>query len=182
MTWHVELDEHSLVCGFFPDDYCGEFPAADRLMAVGDETYESVLEMMPAYYDMADGCFKRWIPPPVIPTLDDLKAAKKAEIAAARYNYEIAGVIINGIHITTDREDQAMITAVALSAVVDPAYTTVWKGADGYLTLNAAEILAMARIVGAHVEAAFAEEKRLVDLIDAAQTQEDLDAITWRLA
>lgn len=112
---------------------------------------------------------------------ESLKQQKKAEIAAARYDYEIAGVIINGIHITTDREDQAMITAVALSAVVDSTYTTVWKGADGYLTLSAPEILAMARIVGAHVEAAFAEEKRLVEQIDAAQTQEDLDAITWRL-
>lgn len=114
------------------------------------------------------------------PTFDELRARKRAEIAAARYDYEIAGVIINGVHITTDREDQAMITAVALSAVVDQTYTTVWKGADGYLTLNAAEILAMARIVGAHVEAAFAEEKRLAALIDAAQTQEDLDAVVWQ--
>lgn len=115
------------------------------------------------------------------PTLDDLKNNKRNEIAAARYDYEIAGVIINGIHITTDREDQSMITAVALSAVVDPAYTTVWKGADGYLTLNAAEILAMARIVGAHVEAAFAEEKRLAALIDAAQDEAELASISWTL-
>ena len=115
------------------------------------------------------------------PTFDELRARKKAEIAAARYDYEIAGVIINGVHITTDREDQAMITAVALSAVVDQAYTTVWKGADGYLTLTAAEILAMARIVGAHVEAAFAEEKRLAALIDAAQDEAELASISWTL-
>ena len=118
---------------------------------------------------------------PPVPTLGALKAQKRHNIAAARYDYEIAGVIINGVHITTDREDQAMITAVALSAVVDPTYTTVWKGADGYLTLNAAETLAMARIVGAHVEAAFAEEKRLSELIDAAQTEEELASITWTL-
>ena len=114
-------------------------------------------------------------------TFDELKADKKAEIAAARYDYEIAGVIINGVHITTDREDQAMITAVALSAVVDPAYTTVWKGADGYLTLTASEILAMARIVGAHVEAAFAEEKCLVEQIDAARDEAELASIAWTL-
>lgn len=181
MTWQVELDEHSLVCGFFPDDYCGEFPAADRLIAVDDETYESILEMMPAYYDMADGCFKRWTPPPVIPTLDDLKAAKKAEIAAARYEYEIAGLDFNGIHVTTDRGDQSMLTAVALSAVVDPTYTTIWKGADGYLDLDATGVLVLARMVGSHVEAAFAEEKRLAEQIDAAQTEEELASIIWTL-
>lgn len=112
---------------------------------------------------------------------ESLKQQKKAEIAAARYDYEIAGVIINGVHITTDREDQAMITAVALSAAVDSTYTTVWKGADGYLTLSAPEILAMARIVGAHVEAAFAEEKRLVEQIDAAQDEAELASIVWTL-
>ena len=116
-----------------------------------------------------------------VPTFEELRERKKAEISAARYAYEIAGVIINGVHVTTDREDQAMITAVALSAVVDQTYTTVWKGADGYLTLNAAEILAMARIVGAHVEAAFAEEKRRLDLIDAARDEAELASIVWTL-
>lgn len=114
-------------------------------------------------------------------TFDELKADKRREIAAARYNYEIAGVIINGVHVTTDREDQSMITAVALSAVVDQTYSTVWKGADGYLTLSAPEILAMARIAGAHVEAAFAEEKRLVEQIDAAQDEAELASIVWTL-
>ncbi|MBQ2470476.1 MAG: DUF4376 domain-containing protein [Ruminococcus sp.] len=158
-----------------------------------DEAYQQVLRDATYYcitnnYSLEEGEDDRGyyvvIMPIVEPprTLDDLKVGKKADIAAARYNYEIAGVIINGIHITTDREDQAMITAVALSAVVDPNYTTVWKGADGYLTLNAAEILAMARIVGAHVEAAFAEEKRLAEQIDAAQTEEELASIIWTLS
>lgn len=113
-------------------------------------------------------------------TFNELKADKKAEIAAARYEYEIAGVVFGGVRVTTDREDQSMITAVALSAVVDPTYTTVWKGADGYLNLDAAGVLSLARMVGAHVEAAFAAEKRLAEQIDAAQTQEDLDAVVWQ--
>lgn len=114
-------------------------------------------------------------------TLTARIAAKKSEIAAMRYAYEIAGIDINGVHVTTDREDQAMITAVALSAVVDPAFTTVWKGADGYLDLDAAGVLSLARMVGAHVEAAFAEEKRLAGLIDAAQDEAELASISWTL-
>lgn len=132
--------------------------------------------------DEIERILSAWGDVPVITkSVEELKAEKRAEIAAARYDYEIAGVIINGIHITTDREDQAMITAVALSAVVDPTYTTVWKGADGYLTLNASEVIAMARIVGAHIEAAFAEEKRLAALIDAAQNEAELAPISWTL-
>ena len=179
MTWKVSLDENGIVDGFFPPNYQGILPENVKLIDVEEEEKERIYMMMPAWYDAQDQIFKRWTPP--IATLAELKSTKKAEIAAARYAYEMAGVIINGVHVTTDREDQAMITAVALSAVVDPTYTTVWKGADGYLTLTASEILAMARIVGAHVEAAFAEEKRLVELIDAAQTDEELASITWTL-
>ena len=112
---------------------------------------------------------------------EEQKTAKKNEVASARYEYEIAGVVYNGVHVTTDREDQAMITAVALSAVVDPTFTTVWKGADGYLDLDATGVLTLARMVGAHVEAAFAEEKRLAALIDAAQDEAELASISWTL-
>jgi len=118
------------------------------------------------------------LPPP---TLDDLKKLKKEEIASARYEYEISGITFHDVHITTDREDQAMITATALSAVLDPTATTVWKGANGYLTLKASEILEMARAVADHVESAFIEEKRLVELIDSATTEEELSSITWTL-
>ncbi len=110
-----------------------------------------------------------------------LKVQKKADVAAARYAFEIAGVVYNGVRVTTDREDQAMITAVALSAVVDSTFTTVWKGADGYLDLDAAGVLTLARMVGAHVEAAFAEEKRLAGLIDAAKDKETLSSISWTM-
>ena len=52
------------------------------------------------------------------PTLDDLKSQKKAEIAAARYERETAGVEINGITIDTGRDSQALITGAALAAIV----------------------------------------------------------------
>lgn len=118
---------------------------------------------------------------PVIKTFEEKKMKAKAEIASARYEYEISGITFRDVHITTDREDQAMITATALSAVLNPTATTVWKGANGYLTLKASEILEMARAVADHVESAFIEEKRLVELIDSATTEEELSSITWTL-
>ena len=110
-----------------------------------------------------------------------LKQQKKDEIATARYEYEITGLVYKGVHVTTDREDQAMITAIALSATLNNDFTTVWKGADGYINLTAQEVLTLAYLVAEHVETAFAEEKRLSELIDKAENEEALAAITWTL-
>ena len=60
-----------------------------------------------------------------------LAERKKAEIAQARYNAEIAGVTINGVLIKTDRETQAVLTAACLQAYIDSGYSLNWKTGDG---------------------------------------------------
>lgn len=114
-------------------------------------------------------------------TFDELKADKRSEIAAARYDWEISGIDYKNVHISTDREDQSMITAIALSATLNNDFTTVWKGTNGYINLASQEILTLAYLVAEHVETAFVEEKRLAELIDSAQTEEELNAIVWSL-
>lgn len=114
------------------------------------------------------------VPEPV-PTFEEIKEAKKASIAQARYHAEIAGV--NGIK--TDRESQALITGAALKAMQDPDYTCRWKGIDGFVTLNASQIIAIADAVRAHVQSCFDHEAELIPLIEAATTQAELEAINW---
>ena len=103
------------------------------------------------------------------------KEAKKAEIAQARYNAEIAG--INGIR--TDRESQGLITGAALKAMQDNTYTCRWKGIDGFVTLNATQIIAIADAVRQHVQSCFDHEAELLPLIEAATTEAELDLIKW---
>lgn len=103
------------------------------------------------------------------------KEAKKAEIAQARYNAEIAG--INGIR--TDRESQGLITGAALKAMQDSAYTCKWKGIDGFVELTATQIIAIADTVRAHVQSCFDREAELLPLIAAATTEAELEAINW---
>ena len=103
------------------------------------------------------------------------KENKYTEIAAARYNEEIAG--INGIR--TDRESQGLITGAALKAMQDSTYTCKWKGIDGFVTLNATQIIAIADAVRAHVQSCFDHEAELLPLIAAATTEAELDLITW---
>ncbi len=103
------------------------------------------------------------------------KEDKKASIAQARYEAEIAGV--NGIR--TDRESQALITGAALKAMQDPDYTCRWKGIDGFVTLTAPLIIAIADAVRQHVQSCFDHEAELIPLIEAATTQAELDSINW---
>ena len=118
-------------------------------------------------------------PLPPEPTLDELKAQKKAAIAAARYEAETAGTAVSGVTIDTGRDSQALITGAALAAVIDQNYSLNWKTPTGFIHLAASEIIAVAQAVRAHVQACFDKEGELVARINAATTKEDLDAIKW---
>jgi hypothetical protein len=107
------------------------------------------------------------------------KEAKKAEIAQARYNTEIAGVTINGVSIKTDRESQGLITGAALKAMQDSTYVCKWKGIDGFVELTAPQIIAIADAVRQHVQGCFDREAELQPLIEAATTEAELNLITW---
>ena len=119
-------------------------------------------------------------PLPPEPTLEELKAQKKAEIAAARYKAETSGTTVNGVLIDTGRDSQALITGAALAAMLDENYSLNWKTTSGFIHLTAPEIIAVAQAVRAHVQACFDKEGELVARINAATTKEELDAITWR--
>lgn len=119
---------------------------------------------------------------PPAPSLADEKAAKKAELAAARYAAEIGGITFAGAAIRTDRESQALITGAALAATQDPEYSVVWKAEGGFVTLSAEQIIAAAQAVRAHVEACFAREAELSSAVDAAKSAKAVRAIEWSLS
>ena len=112
-------------------------------------------------------------------SLEELKEAKKTEIAAARYETEIAGVTYNGLLIHTDRESRSLLTGTALKASVDPSYVCRWKTGSGFVSLSSSQIIAVADVVREYVQACFDREGDLCDLIDAAETEADLENITW---
>lgn len=116
------------------------------------------------------------------PTLEELKAAKRDEIAAARYAAETDGCTVDGVTIATDRGSQALLTAAVVMARLDPEFKTQWKCADGHFKqLDAFQLRSIGDAVIAHVEDCFAREAELVELVDAAQTTEDLSSIQWSM-
>jgi len=108
--------------------------------------------------------------------LTTAKEAKKSEIAAARYEAEIAGIL----GIKTDRESQALLTGAVLQAFIDPTYSLNWKTVDGtFVELGYAEIMAVGTVVRTHVQDQFNKESEIRDKIDACTTVEEVAAITY---
>lgn len=121
---------------------------------------------------------ERWYyGPGQLKPLDQVRARKLADLASYRYGKEVGG--INGF--ATDRESQGLITGAALAATLDPAYTVDWKGAGGWVTLNATQLLAAAQAVRSHVQACFSNEKAhalAIGALTTAQAVIDYDYTT----
>lgn len=119
-----------------------------------------------------------FIPPEDQKTLEELKIEKKKELANLRYQKEIAGVIFENNTYDTSRESQTKYTAIYVIASSDPNYTVNWKTTDGiFVNLNSTQIISLTLSVQQHIQSVFDKEKYYSDLIDAAQTKQDLSEI-----
>lgn len=122
-------------------------------------------------YRVEDG---RLISPPA----PDPWQQARARLASIRYAHETGGIAIGGARIATDRQSQALITGAYTYSLLNPEALIDWKGADGAWTqIDAATIAGIARAVATHVQACFSNERALSELIDAAETVEDLASI-----
>jgi hypothetical protein len=117
--------------------------------------------------------------------LGNLPAARrdglKRYAATKRYNIEIGGVAVAGVSYPSDRETQGKFTSAAVMATINPAVSFEWKVGGGFKSLSAAELVAVASAVGAHVQACFAFEQFICSAIDGetVTTREQIDAAGW---
>jgi len=88
-----------------------------------------------------------------------------SQIAARRYDAEIAGATIDGMPIDTGRDSQGLITGAAVQAIIDPAYSLHWKTSTGFVELTGQQILGVASMVRAHVQSCFNREAALLDAV-----------------
>jgi hypothetical protein len=105
------------------------------------------------------------------------KAKLKDAVSAKRWAVETGGTTVNGAVIQTDAGSQAKLSGALQLVQADDTVIADWKGADGWVQLNAAAVTAIATAVGLHVQAAFSREKALHDAIDAAADFTALDLI-----
>lgn len=94
-------------------------------------------------------------------------APDAASIAARRYEAEVGGITLNGMHIDTDDRSKLLINGAALEATIDPEYVMQWKTPTGFAELTGAQVIGIARAVRAHVQACFDREAELLAALDA---------------
>ncbi len=95
-------------------------------------------------------------------SLDDVKSAKMADLAALRYQKEAAGIILSG-------------GAWSFSQL-NPAVRVNWKSAYGWIQMDATDIAAIAGAVATHVQACFSNERVHAEAIAALETSEAVAA------
>ena len=96
---------------------------------------------------------------------DREKAVRKEQLAAERYEREIAGIDYNGMIIKTDRESQQILDSLAEKIRRGLVAQINWKCANGWMVLDSTNIDEIEAIVLGHVQAAFAWEKQQTDAL-----------------
>lgn len=104
-----------------------------------------------------------------------------AYAAIKRYAVETGGVVIDGMHVMTDRQSQSLITGAYNYVQANPDVTVKFKTAAGFVELTAAQMTAIANAVGAHVQASFAAEGEVDKQIIAGTitTTSEIDTFVW---
>lgn len=106
-----------------------------------------------------------------------------AYAADLRWRVEVGGIVVDGVPIATDDRAKLMITGARVAAMADPAWSTIWHGADGQTyPVNAAAMVAISDAVQEHVSAGFATFATVKSAIEAGtiSTLAEIDAADWR--
>ena len=114
---------------------------------------------------------------PILPPSREELATYAAD---RRWRAETGGIAVDGLTIATDRESQAMIgNAVQIAGMAGASIK--FKAGGGFVELSPEQMTGIALTVAAHVQAAFAAEAEVQELIAAGEitTTEQIDAHAW---
>ena len=106
-------------------------------------------------------------------------APTAASIAARRYEAEVGGITLNGMHIDTDDRSKLLINGAAVEAMLDADYVMQWKTSEGFIELTSAQVIGIARAVRAHVQACFDREAELLAELDAGTLTNNMLEQGW---
>ncbi|MGU9807359.1 UNVERIFIED_CONTAM: DUF4376 domain-containing protein [Pseudomonas sp. CM11] len=139
---------------------------------LSEELWLSTIRETDGIWCLVDGTVVKR-PLPVIPP--DYTAI----VAAERYKREAVGVEVDGLLIETTRDSQALIASTGLSAVLDPEYRCHFKTVTGFVEIDSAQIIAIAKAVRAHVQACFDRERVLLLTIEAGEYRDEMLNEGW---
>jgi hypothetical protein len=89
---------------------------------------------------------------------EDTRAELRRQVTAIRWQKETGGITVGGMGVNTGIDDQNRIASV-LTVMALGIETIDFKIATGWVTLTAAEVQAVAKAIGTHVQACFSAER-----------------------
>lgn len=104
-----------------------------------------------------------------------IKARKRAaalrEVAAKRYDQEVKGINLNGMHISTDDRSKSLLTGKFNRAQValqqqDTEWRAKWKAGDMWVELSAEQIIGIGLVVDSYIQACFDREGEIAMAIE----------------
>lgn len=112
--------------------------------------------------------------------LEEMRAAKVAEINAARDAAIAGGFEFNGVRYDSDAKSVQRISGAVTLGMLNPAFETDWITFDNSVVrLNAAQLAGLGAAAGQHEATQIFRARQLKDQALAATTREQLAAITW---
>ena len=117
---------------------------------------------------------------PIPPTIDERKFTLLSALADKRWQKEVGGFLFHGKTVMSDRESQSKIQGLSIALAAEgETFGLRWKCANNeWLYLNAATAQELIFAALTHVQTQFNREGELSDQINAATTNEELDALT----
>ena len=169
----------------------------------GGQNYSEISDADAAIVEASEDRF--FIVDGVLMTMDEFRAAKQQErfeaqvaefgadvegaknfcknrFSEKREEVEKGGINVGGIPVRTDKvtQDKLFQARFISNEVKPPVFTTMWKLGNGsFVELDTPTIIALSNGVIQHLKDGYTREKDLSDLIDAATTLAELQAITW---
>lgn len=122
--------------------------------------------------------------PDLVTDLDTAKARRWAQLRAERNDREYGGFTWDGSAFDSDARSQSRIQGAAqlatLAAMASETFSIDWTLADNTVrTLSGSDMLAVGTAMGTHIAAMHATARTLREQLEAAQTIEAVEAVTW---
>jgi hypothetical protein len=167
----VQFDDQQNLSGRYDSGVHGN-NVPEGAIEISDELFLRTIYETDGVWRLVDGEVVKSPLPKIEPNYPAL-------FAAERFLHEASGIFLDALSIETTRDSQALIASTGLSAILDPEYRCNFKTLNGFVEIDASQILSIAKAVRAHVQACFDRESALLHAMENGTYTDEMLKEGW---